>query len=161
MGVRSYSALKQLVRHHLDRETREKHLDKAFSVAERKQGDCRQWLKKGNCHDISSCPYNHPESKRGSQKKQGRGKGRGGKGKGKGKNGSRSSSRAGSRGGSRSSSRGSWRSGGSRGSRGTSRKPSRSASRNGRQDVCRDYLQGKCTRQNCKFKHPPTCRDWK
>jgi len=45
--VRSYSALKQLVRHHLDRETRDKrlgakkkHLDKAFSVVERKQGDC-------------------------------------------------------------------------------------------------------------------------
>merc|ERR1712026_275993 len=51
--------------------------------------------------------------------------------------------------------------GGSRGSRGTSRKPARSASRNGRRGVGRDYLQGKCTRQNCKFKHPPTCRDWK
>ena len=41
---RSYSALKQLVRHHLDRETRDKHLeakkkhlDKAFSVTDRKQ----------------------------------------------------------------------------------------------------------------------------
>ena len=64
---RSYSALNHIVRHHLDRETRgnhveakKKHLDKAFTVTERKQCGCRQWLKNGNCHDISSCPYNHP-----------------------------------------------------------------------------------------------------
>ena len=58
---RSYLDLKSLARHHLDRETRDKHLEskkkhqeRGFIAAAggnpgRKQGDCKAWVKYGNC----------------------------------------------------------------------------------------------------------------
>merc|ERR1712079_672452 len=139
---RSYHSLKQMARHNLDRETRDKHLEakkkhleKAFVNNGRKQGDRKGWLTKGNCHDIVTCPFNHPPEKRGSLKKQGGGKSRSGKGKG-----------SGSGSGSRSPG---------------SRSKSRSSSRGGQRDVCRDLLQGKCKRDNCRYWHPPPCNDFK
>ena len=59
--ARSYVDLKSRVRHHLDRETRDKHLEskkkhqeRGFPAAAggnpgRKQGDCRAWARYGNC----------------------------------------------------------------------------------------------------------------
>ena len=152
--------LKVVVRHQFDRETREKHLEskqnhlhKGFTAQKtRKQGDCKNWLTKGNCHDIKNCPLNHPEDRRGANKKSGRGRGRGGgrgggRGRGRG-NGSRStsrgSSRASSRGGSRGTSKGRGR------GRSSSRASSRGAS--GRQ-VGRDFLQGQHKRESCKVWH--------
>ena len=73
---RSYHSLKQMVRHHLDREvrdkhleTRQKHLDKTWCYAGQVHGDCKGWLFKGKCHDSDTCPFNHYPDKRGSLKK--------------------------------------------------------------------------------------------
>ena len=73
---RSYHSLKQMVRHHLDREIRDKHLEirkerlpKTWIYAGQEHGDCRGWLFKGKCHDSDMCPFNHYPDKRGSLKK--------------------------------------------------------------------------------------------
>ena len=73
---RSYHALKQMVRRHLDREvrdkhleTRQKHLDKTWCYAGQVHGDCKGWLFKGKCHDSDMCPFNRYPDKRGSLKK--------------------------------------------------------------------------------------------
>ena len=70
---KSYQDLKSMVRMHLDKETRDKHLDakrKAHTkglaaMGNRKSGDCRQWLKSGKCSRGDDCPWNHPADKRG------------------------------------------------------------------------------------------------
>ena len=66
---RSYSDLKALVRRHLDRETRARHIesrkkhhDRGFPAAggdTRRKGDCKYWTSFGECQKGESCPYLH------------------------------------------------------------------------------------------------------
>ena len=101
-------------------------------------GDCPTFMKKGHCSRGKSCPFTHDYDRAPPRKPKGKGKG---KGKGKPSERGRSSSRDSSK----------------------SSRPSRGTSPSGQADApaCRNFLQGKCNNDSCKYWHPPICRFFK
>ena len=79
---KSYAKLRNMVRNHLDHQTRERHIaqrekrserglaspanPKAKEHAKATAGDCHQWTRKGQCSRGDNCKLNHEEAKRGS-----------------------------------------------------------------------------------------------
>jgi hypothetical protein len=149
---RSYTTLKTMLTRHLEmrrqtklREEREtKGGGRRFATAsfpnpkaKSKQGDCRQFLKTGQCSRGDSCPWTHSTDKAAARK------GRpfssdSAKGKGKGKGKSRSPSPK---------SKGDGKGG----------KPKRGTSPSGEKDrpLCRFYAKGTCTKgKECSYWHP-------
>ena len=131
---RTYHDLKALVRYHLDKETRDRHLESKrraherglAGMSSRKAGDCHQWLKAGSCSKGDDCPFNHPEDRKGAGKSRGRGRAKA-RSRGKGV--------------------------GAEGSSGPESDTVTDDSVYFR--ICADYLKGKCEKgDDCPFRHP-------
>ena len=140
---RSYTKLKGMVETHLEQKRRSKNRDdmrpgRAKSLAsaggdpqrKSKTGECKAFVKYGNCPRGEDCPWDHPKD----VKPRGRSPG----GKGGGKKGKRGKTPKGGR----SPSKG--------------RSPSNQSER---PPPCKFYLQGKCSKgQGCTEWHSPLCR---
>lgn len=148
---RSYAKLKTMVENHLEQKRRSKNRDdmrpgRAKTLAsaggdlqrKSKQGECRTFVKTGNCPRGEDCPWDHPSdvNPRGRSPKRGNSP----KGKGGGKTPKRGNTPK-------------------QGNSPRPRSPSRGSDQSDKPPPCKFYLQGKCSKgKGCTDWHSPLCR---
>ena len=117
-----------------------------------RNGLCKKWAKAGECAGGDDCPW------AASHTKENKPKGKG-KGEGKGKKGDRSTSPSANRERAPTPPRAKSPSSEARGN--PERMRGKSPSGEVDRPACFRYLKGNCSDPNCRYWHPPACRDFK